>query len=207
MILVVFSAPCSAQTLPYKDKGFAISYNYSQRHIPDYSYAQKPVQAPGADFKIHRNFKNKLSLKYGISIFVTGHRSDIYYINYYTPDGRSEEAQTIYGYIRLPICLSYNFKRFYFDVGAAPCVRVFQSINVYGKGNEATPRFTYTLEGHFGYYIPVKHRRMFIEGAVCFSEIGNRIFATDGTWNYTLKNNYTQNLQLSIGFMLNKSEN
>jgi hypothetical protein len=206
-IFLLFSVNYFSQTLPYKDKGFALSYNYSQRHIPLYSYAQKPVHAPGIDFKIHRNFKNQISLKYGVSLFTTGHSSEVYVSsNYNVSSTKLEKATTIYGYLRFPISLSYNVKRFYLDLTTAPCIRIFQSRTIYGRGPNSNSRITYTLESHLGYYIPIKKRRTFIEAAIYFSEIGNRISVTDGRYDFDFKNTYTQNLQLTIGFMLNKTQ-
>src|SRR6478609_959662 len=120
-VLLLCSSGLFAQKLPYNDVGFGLSYNYSQRHIPNYE-EQKPIQFPTLDFKKILNFKNNISLKSGVSIFVTGHKSRHYY-DYY--NGVFEETKSVYGYLRFPILISYNINRFYTDLGVGPCIRVF----------------------------------------------------------------------------------
>jgi hypothetical protein len=94
------------------------------------------------------------------------------------------------------------------DIGAAPCLRIMHSNSQLGKSSDLPrPGITYTLEAHFGYFIPMKKRRLFIEAATYFSEIQQKVFIAHSYYNYSLKNDYTLNLLLGIGIMFNKSEN
>lgn len=203
--VIIFICMCGvtfAQQLPAVDHGLMLSYINSNRLIPGQP-AQAPINAATVDYTFHLNFKNHLSFKTGASVFITGHKftynssPDRGYLN-----GATTSAKSVYAYVRIPALLSFNIKRFFIDMGAAPCFRVFNNSDTYyqrGNGIDK-PGFMYTLESHVGYYIPVKQRRLFIEGAVFFSEIGHSIFLPGG--NY--KNNYSRNFQLGIGFMFNK---
>lgn len=193
-----------AQQLPALDNGVMLSYVNSNRLIPGQP-AQASINAATVDYKFHLNFTNDLSFKTGASLFITGHQFSYNTSpdrGYFYGDTKLTKSKSVYTYLRIPMLLSFNLKRFFIDMGAAPCFRVFNNSDTYyqrGNGIDK-PGFTYTLESHVGYYIPVKQRRLFIEGAVFLSEIGNSIFLPGG--NY--KNNYSRNFQLGIGFMFNK---
>lgn len=201
--MICISAVSFGQQLPLIDQGFMLSYSNSNRHIPSAS-AQTPMHLVAADYKWHLNFKNRVSFKTGVSCFITGHKFKYSFSPdrgpVTSPDTKS--ASSVYAYLRIPLLVSFNVKRFFIDLGGAPCVRIYNNSDTYyQRGNGINkPGFTYTLEGHLGYYIPVKQRRLFVEGAIYFSEIGNNIYLPGG--NY--ENTYTRNFQLGIGYMLGK---
>lgn len=191
-----------AQHLPATDHGISLSGNYSNRHMPS-SSTRSAFIYPSADYHLHVNFKRHLSLKTGAGLFMTGHVAT-YNI---APDRGPYAPQpagvkVIYGYIRIPLLLSVNIGHAYADLGGAPCLRIYNNSNSYYKrGNGISkPGATYTLEGHLGYYIPLKQQRLFIEGAAYVSEIDQLIYLPDG--NHA--NTYSTNFRLSVGYMFSK---
>jgi hypothetical protein len=205
ILLLFLSNVLFAQTLPKKDKGLSLSLNLSNRHLP-YFTEVKPMLFPNIEYKWNRNFKNNFSIKSGASLFVVGHKFEYTYsIGYYPSNTGIAKAKSVYGYLRCPLLFSYNIKRFYFDIGAAPCFRLFYTNNysTMKSAGSSAYRFIYTLEAHAGYYIPVKQQRFFIECATYFSEINAYVFLPS-SYSHDFKNTYSQNFQISIGYMFGK---
>lgn len=209
IIFLFLSSGALAQMLPKHDNGISISFNYSQRNIPDFYYSQKPIMYPNVHFKKNINFKNHFSFKTGASLFITGFKYDvpgdkIYGYNY-NPNDHVEYGTSTY--LCVPAMLSYNYRKFFVDIGGGPCFKFRSSAGTGGKGDGIEKaRLTHTFETHLGYYIPLKKRRLFIESAFYISEIQANILLPHSLYYAYYVNDYTYNLQFSVGFMFNKSE-
>lgn len=207
--LLLLSGYSFSQTLPKFENGFAISCNYSNRNIPKYQ-STSGIYFPNLEYKINYNFVNKFSFKTGISLLNIGNIYKFYdYKNYSHSDSSLEVAKSTNTYLKIPFLFSYNLKKFYVNLGIIGGVRVFHSNTVSIKGGvESKLNFTYGFESNFGYYFPIKNRRMFVELGLIFSEFNKKLYLNSyngGEANiYRIK--YSQNIQLSIGYMFGKTK-
>ena len=200
----VLNYSINSQTLPKKDFGISLSYNNTNRHLQSFN-SQNSISFPNVDYKYNLNFQNDFSFKTGISLFIVGNKFSYLYAQTGPYPSVLKKAHSIYGYLRLPFLFSFNIRQFYLDLGFAPCVRIFNLSDFEVRGSEIERvGVTYTIESHFGYYIPTKQQRLFLELAFYVSEIGKKIYLPD---NYIYNNKYSQNIQFSIGYMFGKLKN
>lgn len=192
------------QTLPKKDNGFCISYNYSQRYLESHKIGEtEPIFFPTVDYKKNYNINQKLSVKTGLSLFIAGHQNITYYDYEYTDR---------HYYLRIPLLCSFNKKSFYFDIGTSILFRFWAESNDYNtspsRGGEELGLLgiSETIEMHFGKYIPIKSRRMFFEIACYGSELYSNVIFPDNYRESKSKIFITNNVQISIGMMFNKNK-
>jgi hypothetical protein len=208
-LLLLISGYSFSQTLPKRDKGIAISFNYSNRNIPKHQ-STSGIYFPNLEYKINYNFVNKFSFKTGISLLYIGNNYKFYeYKNYSHIDSSLEVTKSTNTYLKIPFLFSYNLKNFYVNLGIIGGIRVFHS-NTYSikGGKESKLNFTYGFESNLGYYFPIKNRRMFVELSLIVSEFNKKLYLNSyngGETNiYRIK--YSQNIQLSIGYMFGKNK-
>ena len=61
-----------------------------------------------------------------------------------------------------------------------------------------------TIEFHFGKYIHIKQRRLFVELSYYASEFYSNVILPDNYYERKQRNNLTNNFQISIGYMFGK---
>ena len=207
ILLLFLSNVFIAQTLPKKDKGIAVSYNYSNRHIIDnpHIFNIKPLSYPSVEYKCNYNFRNNFSFKTGVSILAVGHEFSLV-TNYRGSPNNDTSFKSFYNaYIRAPLLVSINTRYFYFDIGVSPCVRIVKSETNTRDGYEPLLKATYSCELHLGHYFPIRSNRILLEFASYISEINSNILMNGGGDHAVIyKNTYSQNFQLSIGYMFGK---
>ena len=112
-------------------------------------------------------------------------------------------------YLKFPFLFSYNLKNFYVNLGIIGGIRVFHS-NTYSikGGEESKLNFTYGFESNFGYYFPIKNRRMIVELSLIVSEFNKKLYLNsyNGGEGNIYKNKYSQNIQFSVGYMFGKNK-
>jgi len=204
-LLLLLSGYSFSQTLPKVENGLAISYNYSQRYIEYQSFIDpKPIFFISGEYKRTLNLKNNLTLKTGISLFITGHKGIAYH------NKSAYNYKNTYYYTRIPLLFSFNIKSYYIDFGPSVLFRFYnepKTINSTRGGDDiSSVGFSAAAEIHIGKYIPLKSGRIFIELATYGSEFLTNINFPNDYYYYKYQNNITQNIQLSIGYMFGKTK-